>query len=105
MLDKFFAKKASQVSFKVCEKEYDSPELTAFFQWLDNQGWSSREKSHYVVGSQEITTYEITKKRMIAHLRLETYEGVILSTAAENEHLFSEIKILTREEHENNCQS
>jgi hypothetical protein len=84
-----------EVSFKVCENEYESEELDSLFKWLKNEGWSTEEKSYYVVGSQEIITYEITKEKKIAHLRFETYEGVMLLTTAENEHLFDEIRINT----------
>jgi|GEM_PF-6916990 len=95
MFEKLFSKKNKKVSFKVCENEVESPELDSLFKWLEKEGWSIEEKSYYVVGSQEIITYKITKETNIAHLEFETYEGVTLVTTTENEHLFNEVRINT----------
>ena len=95
MLNKLFKKKSSQVSFLICEKEYESPELKATLDWFKDDGWTSREKSSDVVGSQAIDIYEVTKNDVIVQLVFETYEGVTLFTSPEHEHLFSEIRINT----------
>ncbi|PNX45606.1 MAG: hypothetical protein BV456_13405 [Thermoplasmata archaeon M8B2D] len=95
MFEKLFSRMNNKVSFKVCENEFESPELDSLFKWLEKEGWSTEEKSYYVVGSQEIITYEITKEANIAYLEFETYEGVTLVTTSENEHLFNEIRINT----------
>ena len=95
MFEKLFSKKNKKVSFKVCENEFESPELDLLFKWLENEGWSTKEKSYDLAGSQEIITYEITKETTIAHLEFETYIGVTLLTTVENEHLFNDIRINT----------
>lgn len=95
MLNKLFSKGNNQVSFLVCDKEYDSPELKDLLAWFKNGGWSFEEKNWYLAGSQEITVYEVTKGNITAQLVFETYEGVTLSTSSENEHLFSEIRVNT----------
>lgn len=95
VLDLLLEKLKRNVSFKVCEKEYDSPELKKLFLWFKSHGWSSREKSWNVVGSQEITVLEMKKNKLRVHLVLETYEGVTLHAPSDQAAIFSELQIDT----------
>ena len=58
------------VSFLVCRKEYDSPENNELLNWLERENWEIKEKSWNLVGSQEITTYQISKNNVKAKLVL-----------------------------------
>ncbi len=80
-------------SFLVCKKEFESPELDELLGWFKTNGWSSKELKWYVVGSQEITTYQISKGSVTAKLTFETHEGVTLKTKKKHAHLFEAIKI------------
>jgi len=82
-----------KTSFLVCKTEFDSPELRAVFEWLKSKGWSAKEKSWDIVGSQEITVYELSNGHIKADLVLETYEGAMLFTPQEYAHIFYEIRI------------
>jgi hypothetical protein len=95
VLDLLLGKLKRNVSFKVCEKEYDSPELKELFLWFKNNGWKSREKSWNVVGSQEIIVFEMKKNKLKVHLVLETYEGVTMHAPSAHAAIFSELKINT----------
>jgi hypothetical protein len=81
------------VSFLVCKKEYDSPEVDQLISWFKTNGWDNKKLKWYVVGSQEISTYQISKEGITAKLTFETYEGVILKTKKIHAHLFEEIRI------------
>jgi len=92
-MNELFGGNDDEVSFLICDKEYDSPELKMLLAWFKNYGWSSEEESWDAAGSQEITVYEASKGSVTVKLVFETYEGVTLFTTPENEHLFSDIKI------------
>lgn len=95
LLSNLFKGKNKEISFQVCKKEYDSPELNDLMSWFKNNGWVVQMKNWHVVGSLEIGIYEATKSKITIRLVFETYSGVMLFTSPEHEHLFSAIKINT----------
>lgn len=87
--------KNSRASFKVCEKEYDSPELGVMIDWLKQNGWSFNDKNWNRAGSQEIASYKISKGEAMANLVFEAYMGVTLFVAPEHQQQFNAIRIAT----------
>ncbi len=86
-----FKKQVGDISFKICEKEYDSPELNEVIHWLKDNGWSLKEIGWELGGSQELTTYEISKGSLKAKLLLETYMGVTLIVSPDIKEQFEEL--------------
>ncbi|KZN62076.1 hypothetical protein N473_21260 [Pseudoalteromonas luteoviolacea CPMOR-1] len=73
MLNKFFRKESSLISFIICETENDSPELDKVTGWFKERGFKPKEKSWDVVGSQELVTYTVSNGCQEADLLFETY--------------------------------